>query len=126
MTRTLSVLEVDMIAAAAHEVNRRYAQLLGDDSHQPWDSAPEWQKVSARAGILGVAENNYTPEQQHDAWCAHKRATGWVRGDKKNEYAKTHPSLVPYAELSSEEKYKDTLFSTTVKAMLDGMWRVPT
>ncbi len=123
--RQLAPFEIDCIARAAHEVNRAYALSLGDDSHAPWDTAPEDQKASSRAGVVNIAMWDNGPEQSHDAWMALKISQGWVRGDVKDAVAKTHPCLVPYAALSEEQRYKDELYVTVVKAMLNGLWRRP-
>lgn len=123
--RQLTNFEVESIAAASHEVNRQFSRLLGDHSHLAWDAAPEWQRDSARAGVLGVARNEYTPEQSHESWSQLKLATGWKYGPVKDPDKKEHPCLVPYAQLPEEQRYKDVLYTTTVKAMIDGLWRVP-
>jgi len=53
----------------------------------------------------------------HESWCDFKRADGWVFGEVKDAGAKTHPCLVPYAELPEEQKIKDHLFSAIVTAL---------
>lgn len=125
MTRQLAPAEIEVIARATHEVNRAYCLLLGDATHLPWDTAPEWQKSSARSGVIGVAVNNYTPEQSHDSWSQHKLAEGWKYGPVKDPEKKEHPCLVPYAQLPEEQRIKDHLFTTTVKSFLDAIWRIP-
>ena len=123
MSRTLAPFEIDAIARAAHEVNRAYCLALGDSSHAAWDVAPDWQRESARAGVLNIAQADMTPEQSHEAWSTLKTAQGWVYGPVKDADARTHPCLVPYASLDADQRYKDTLYTTVVKAMLDGLWR---
>lgn len=123
--RQLHPAEIEHIAAAAHEVNRRYCALMGDHSHKPWDEAPDWQKESSRAGVVGIAMHDNTPEQSHESWMQHKLASGWKYGPTKDEHAKTHPCMVAYGDLPEEQRYKDTLYVQTVKSMVDGLWRFP-
>lgn len=123
--RKLTPLELNTIAQAAHEVNRAYCMLLGDFSQEAWESSSEEIRASAKAGVLGVAANDYTPEQAHEAWMARKVSLGWSYGVNKDPERKLHPCIVSYAELPEEQRYKDVLFATTVKAMLDGVWRIP-
>lgn len=106
-----------MIALAhiAHEANRAYCRLLGDDSQPAWDDAPDWQRESAVKGIEGAVRGN-TPEQSHESWTAEKVATGWTFGPVKDAEAKTHPCLVPYAELPPEQRVKDALYIAVVTA----------
>jgi len=123
---------VPIIAAACHERNRIYCLELGDSSQLPWDQAPEWQRVSACKGVLGILCNGNTAEQSHESWCVEKRRTGWVYGPEKKApvpaihhsqqgdecrtfvpdegQAGTHPCLVPYSDLPPEQRRKDALF----------------
>lgn len=103
-------------AQAAHEVNRAYCRAIGDDSQPSWDEAPEWQKTSARKGVAGALAGN-TPEQSHESWLAEKEATGWKYGPVKDAEKKEHPCFVPYAQLPPEQRLKDDLYLTTVRAM---------
>lgn len=103
------------LAHIAHEANRAYCRLLGDDSQPAWDDAPDWQRESAIKGIEGAMRGN-TPEQSHESWTAEKVATGWTFGPVKDAEAKTHPCLVPYAELPPEQRVKDALYIAVVRA----------
>jgi RyR domain len=112
-------VEMDVLEAcarAAHEVNRAYCIALGDLSQPTWEDAPEWQKSSARNGVAGALAGN-TPEQSHESWLAEKRATGWKYGSVKDPEKKEHPCFVPYAELPPDQRAKDDLFLSTVRAM---------
>lgn len=44
---------------------------------------------------------------EHMRWCWEKRLNGWIFGPVRDDKKKTHPSLVPYEELSESEKRKD-------------------
>lgn len=106
-------------ARTAHEVNRIYCRSIGDTSQLPWHDSPSWQVNSAIAGVEAIVANpNQTPEQSHESWLAHKIADGWVYGPVKDTDKKEHPCMVPYADLPDEQRIKDALFTTTVKAIL--------
>jgi hypothetical protein len=45
-------------------------------------------------------------EAEHDGWMEYKQLTGWIRGDRDSG-KKMHPGLVPYQELTDQEKQKD-------------------
>lgn len=65
---------IEACARAAHEANRAYCIAIGDASQVAWDDAPEWQRSSARNGVVGALNGN-TPEQSHEGWLAEKKAT---------------------------------------------------
>jgi hypothetical protein len=104
------------IARACHEVNRSYCLALGDLSQASWEDAPDWQRESARVGVIRAIEGA-TPEQLHESWLSHKQADGWIYGTTKDAEKRVHPCMVPYGELPPEQRAKDHLFSSTVKAM---------
>lgn len=43
----------------------------------------------------------------HEVWSAGRIADGWTYGEERNDALKHHPCLVPYEELSEEEKDYD-------------------
>ncbi|NJP27092.1 hypothetical protein FLW53_23405 [Microbispora sp. SCL1-1] len=110
-------LPVEDVARICHEANRALQLATGDPAPSPaWDEAPEWQRASAIAGVE-EARGGATPEELHEAWCEAKWATGWTYGEAKDDEAKTHPCLVPYADLPSEQRAKDELFRAIVTAL---------
>lgn len=112
------LLEPAEIARIAHELNRAYCLALGDLSQLPWDEAPEWQRESVLAGVmLHLSNPDAGPEASHEAWKAHQLAKGWQYGPAKDVEAKTHPCLVPFAELPVEQQAKDFLFRAIVHAL---------
>ncbi|HET9983620.1 MAG TPA: RyR domain-containing protein [Longimicrobiales bacterium] len=43
----------------------------------------------------------------HETWARGRLEEGWRYGPRRDDEAKTHPCLVPYAELSESEKEYD-------------------
>ncbi len=43
----------------------------------------------------------------HEVWAWSRVSQGWTWGPKRDDDLKTHPSLIPYDELSEEEKQYD-------------------
>jgi len=107
--------QVKAIAIACHEANRAYCLSLGDESQPSWEDAPIWQSNSAIDGVTYHLEHDTTPEQSHENWLAVKEAEGWVYGEVKDADAKTHPCMMPYAELPAEQKAKDYIFTAVVE-----------
>lgn len=110
-------LVVESAARATHEANRAWCILHGDTSQPHWEDAPEWQRKSARTGVLGVVAGN-GPEASHESWLAEKAADGWKYGPKKDHEKKEHPCFVPYADLPPAQKAKDGIFVATARAFL--------
>lgn len=107
---------VVLVASLCHEANRAYCQSIGDTSLVPWDEAPDWQKKSAIKGAELALTQDVTAEQLHESWMAQKVQDGWVYGETKDVEKKTHPCMVPYAELPAEQRVKDAIFRSVVAA----------
>ena len=107
---------IEQIAKTAHEVNKAWCELNEDFSQTSWDLAPDWQKESAVNGVEFNINNKATAEEIHQNWMNDKVADNWVYGEVKDIEKKTHPCLVPYHELSYEQKVKDHLFRAVVNS----------
>jgi ryanodine receptor 2 len=57
------------------------------------------------AGLLALRER--LAEHIHDVWAAERIAQGWTYGPTRDDAAKAHPCLVPYAALPEGEKEFD-------------------
>lgn len=55
-------------------------------------------------------QRSRSPEELHGSWMQAYFAMGWVYGEKYDREAKTHPDLVPYADLGVLEQDKDSVF----------------
>ena len=109
----------EVCARAAHEVNSIYNAAIGDKVFA-WDEMTD----AMRAGVIsgaGMALDGRSPAELHDAWCASRVAEGWVYGPAKDLVAKTHPCLVPYAELPEAQRRKDALFQSVVRAVAEAL-----
>lgn len=112
------MLTAEQIAKVTHEANRAYCETIGDYTQVRWEDAPEWQRSSAIAGVEAtISGKAHTPEEQHEMWSLVKRFDGWVYGETKDAEKKTHPCLVPYAQLPEPQKAKDHLFRAVAKAL---------
>jgi len=58
-------------------------------------------------------------EEVHELWAAQRVAEGWTYGSTRDDIAKHHPCLVPYAQLSESEKQYDRITASgTIKLIL--------
>lgn len=112
-------LNNEQIARVAHEAHRACCQVLGDSSQGAWDDAPQWQRDSALAGVKAIASGEAgSAEVQHQLWMDHKWAAGWSHGPAKDAAAKTHPGLLSYDKLPSEQQLKVVLFRAVVMSFV--------
>ncbi len=106
------------IAKLCHEINRLYCRATGDNSQPSWGDAPGWQKMSAINGAKLHLENpNLDDSASHEAWLAEKKADGWKYGPEKDIIRKRHPCCIPFEDLPTDQKVKDTLFRSVVRAL---------
>ncbi|MCC7423412.1 MAG: hypothetical protein IT428_24310 [Planctomycetaceae bacterium] len=58
-------------------------------------------------------------ENTHEVWSQGRMSAGWTWGPQRDDARRHHPGLVPYAELSEEEKDFDRRTAMeTIKAIL--------
>jgi hypothetical protein len=58
-------------------------------------------------------------ENAHDTWAEDRFARGWSYGPHRDDSGQLHPGLVPYADLSEDEKDIDRdIVVATVRALL--------
>lgn len=113
-------MDIRDIAKVCHEANRAYCATLGDYSQPPWNEAPDWQRSSAVSGVQFHIDNpNAGPSASHSSWLAEKKADGWKYGPVKDPDNKEHPCYVPYEELPGDQKRKDLLFLSIVRALTE-------
>ena len=72
--------------------------------------------------VLPTELNNLIEEMSknvHEVWVETRISQGWTYGEERNDAEKKHPCLVPYEELSEEEKEYDRNTSIeTIKLIL--------
>lgn len=130
----VGVRALNEAARIAHEVNRSYCLSLGDTSQPRWEDAPEWQKDSAKKGVQSTVDRYWQaayragsydvdldPEVSHQGWMKQKIDEGWVYGPVKDPEKKTHPCIVPYSELPTEQKAKDYIFLSVAKETFNAL-----
>lgn len=113
---------IDVIAKTCHEANRVWCEANGDKSQKSWEDAPDWQRHSAKLGVVMHLNNPGAGDSaSHDSWMEQKIADGWVFGEKKDPDATppTHPCLVPFKDLLKFQQAKDRLFRYIVHAMCE-------
>ena len=57
--------------------------------------------------------------QEHERWMQEKRRGGWTLGPKRDDARKLHPSMIPWRELSAEEKDKDRAAVQNVPRLIE-------
>lgn len=106
---------------------------LDNPSMVPWEELPEHLRDSNRGAVEHIRakldavgcdvtitndwdvqpfefsseELELMARMEHERWVEEKLREGWRYGPKRDDTKKIHPSLVPWSELSQEEKDKD-------------------
>jgi hypothetical protein len=86
---------------------------------KPLDTSKVVLRPEQRALIEKLAAN------AHEVWAAKRLADGWTLGPERNDAAKTHPCLIPYAALPESEKdYDRVLVEQALSGAIALGWRV--
>lgn len=104
------------IAQVCHAANTAYQANIGNVPSPPWEELDTDMKESILHGVK-VAQEGNDAEEMHRQWAMVREAQGWTYGATKDSEAKTHPNLVPYANLPEAERRKDSLFLAIVGAL---------
>ena len=80
-------------------------------------------RVTLSAELLALTER--LAEHAHDIWAKGRMAQGWTYGPERNDAAKQHPDLVPYADLpDSEKEYDRKTAMETLRAIIALGYRI--
>ena len=86
---------------------------------KPLDTSAVELSASLAALLERLAENT------HEVWAATRIAQGWRHGPARDDAAKRHPCLVPYADLPESEKaYDRATAAETLKAIVKLGYRI--
>ena len=105
------------LPADLREANRRQAD----------DIVQKLEGLGYGLALLGDGEETalFTPKEveslavrEHDRWCRERREAGWIFGPVRDDAAKRHPDLVPWADLTETEREKDRNAVRTLPAVL--------
>jgi hypothetical protein len=79
----------------------------------PWDEREESFKEQFRKVIERQCgdQRSRSPEELHGSWMQSYFTMGWIYGPEYDRKKKTHPDLVPYADLGQLERDKDAVFA---------------
>lgn len=81
-----------------------------------WDTLPADEQRAVVNEVHDVAAGT-TAEQKHEAWRQEKLADDWTYGPVKDAAERTHPELVPYAELPADRRDRDALLAGIIAAL---------
>lgn len=115
----------EKIAQVCHAANRAYQMLhAAPDPSGPWEDTSQETRAAVVHGVKRVLAGD-SPEQIHAEWVRYKRAHGWTWGPRKSSTRRTHPCMVPYADLMKHEQAKDVMFHGIVHALKDALEPLP-
>ena len=107
------------IAKVCHAANAAYCASIGDYTVcDSWEYLTKQQRESAVNGVkFNIKNPDATDADNHQSWLEQKERDGWVYGEVKDTGAKIHPCFLPFDSLPEEQKVKDRLFSSIVRAL---------
>jgi hypothetical protein len=71
-------------------------------------------------------QRSRSPEELHGSWMQAYFAMGWEYGPEYSRADKTHPDLVPYADLGQLERDKDAVFVALCEIARQWIYDLPT
>jgi hypothetical protein len=113
-------MNVEDIAEIAYALHVRSCQLFGDLTHSTYRDNEADAKARFRAGIdFHLANPKASAKAAHESWMAARTAEGWAPGAKKDIRARSHPQLVPWAEVPQHRRMQYDMIATVVRTLRD-------
>lgn len=104
------------IARLVVNTNADYSKALGEQ-YTYWDETTTEVKNSIIRGVISALRYNPTPEQNHQNFLDDRIKDGWTYGPEKNVGLKTHPDMVPFELLPTDQKAKNFIFLSLVQSL---------
>ena len=107
-----------LAAKAAHDANFHYNKFRGiDRDGKLWEDCSDEEKHRLLNAAGRIFDNpKLTPEELHKLWCEDMLSRGWKYGDAYSFADKTHPCIASYNEIPDEDKLKDTMYLSIIRA----------
>lgn len=105
VTERRAAFVYDGARIAAIAANAPIVPVLWDEREEPFKE--QFREVIERQ--CGE-QRSRSPEELHGSWMQAYIGMGWKYGEKHDPDAKTHPDMVPYADLQQQEQDKDAVF----------------
>ena len=121
---TLTDDQVKDIAAVAWAANAELEAIHGYPApFLPGDDGDEEAHAVTLAGVRAVLDGA-TPQMLHETWCRARERQGWTQGPRLDSRLRTHPFLVPYAQLPEHLRVRGRVVAAIVREMA-GLNREP-
>jgi hypothetical protein len=85
----------------------RYSNISVADYHDIRLETLKKKKIDSNPDKIDEATLEKLAELEHIRWCRYYYLNNWKHGEIRNEINCTHPNLVPYKDLTEEDKQKD-------------------
>ncbi len=94
---------IDAARKVAHAANQAYKKVLGE-------SCCMVSKIPDEIIIAHLSGKVHGRLESHYMWMEDMEKKGWTYGKVRDEKLKTHPNMLPYAEMNELQKKKDEIF----------------
>lgn len=87
-------------------------------SKQPYEPRPlDTSRIQLSKDVLALAE--VFAENNHEVWARERVKQGWTYGAHRDDATKQHPCLVPYKDLSADQRIMDQMAAIeTIKTLI--------
>ncbi len=108
---------INFICKLCHDANNELMVANGETPCGDWDTLDDHLKQMTRDSVSVIIDNpSITAEDIHNTWMDNKRRDGWVYGATKDANKKTHPLMIPFADMNAIDKSKDQSFIDIVNS----------
>lgn len=114
--------QVDKIAQVCYAAMREWSIVTGQDVAGPWKQLSVHHHAHVRKVVAQAFASTYVPtaKELHQECYADGLAAGWTSGPTIDLANKRHPDVVTWEKLSFDQRMKDFILSSILRAFIEG------
>lgn len=113
---------IEKIARVSYAAMREWCIVTNQEIAGPWDKLSIHHHEHLKIIVARAFVNMKVPtaKELHDRCYEDGMEAGWTQADKIDLRNKQHPDVVPWAMMSTDQRMKDFLMSSILRAFLEG------
>lgn len=113
---------IDKIACVAYTAIRTWCIRTKQEVSPEWTDLPDDYADHIKIVVARAFADMKTPsaKQLHERCLKDGKTAGWGYGAQVDREKKLHPDILPWEQMTMDQRMKDHIFSAVIRAFLEG------